>query len=80
MSEKWDVLGHELVPDHKVLSKEETEELLKRFKIEAFQMPRIKSTDPAAMACGAKPGEIVKITRKSPTAGKVLAYRYVIEG
>jgi len=28
---------------------------------------------------GAKPGDILRITRKSPTAGVYISYRYVIE-
>ena len=36
-------------------------------------------TDPAVLAIGAQPGQIVKITRKSQTAKYATFYRFVIE-
>jgi len=77
---KLDFLNHELVPKHSILTKEEAEELRKRYKIELYQLPYIKSSDPVAEIIGAKPGDVVKIIRKSPTAGEAVAYRYVLEG
>lgn len=74
----FDIFKHEHVPKHEVLTKEEVEELLKRYRIKPYQIPRIKTSDIAAMMIGAKPGDIIKITRKSPTAGSSVAYRYVI--
>lgn len=80
MAEELDITGHVLVPKHEVMPKDEVEELLRRYKITVHQLPMIKSSDPVARAIGAKPGDVVKITRRSPTAGKAIAYRYVIEG
>jgi DNA-directed RNA polymerase subunit H len=80
MVEEIDVLGHELVPKHEILSEEEKKEVLERYKIRPFQLPKLLSSDPAARAIGAKPGDVVKITRESHTAGKAIAYRYVVEG
>jgi len=67
-----------LVPKHEVLSKEEAEELLRSLGIKKEQLPKIKATDPIAKEIGAKVGDIVKITRESPTAGRSIAYRLVI--
>lgn len=75
---KFDVLEHELVPKHEILSEEEKEEVLNKYEIKASQLPQIKSDDPAAKAIGAEPGDVLKITRKSLTAGKAIAYRYVV--
>jgi len=74
----FDIFEHELVPKHEILTKEEVEELLKKYRIKPYQIPRIKASDPAAKMIGAKPGDIIKIIRKSPTAGRSVAYRYVI--
>jgi len=77
---KFDILEHELVPKHILLDKKEAEAVLEKYKIKPYQLPYIKSSDPAAEAIGAKPGDIVKIVRRSPTAGEAIAYRYVVEG
>jgi DNA-directed RNA polymerase subunit H len=42
-------------------------------------MPQIKATDPAVKAIGAKSGDLLKIIRKSATAGEHISYRYVVE-
>jgi DNA-directed RNA polymerase subunit H len=75
----FSVFEHELVPKHIVLSKEEAEEVLKKYHVKPYQLPYIKKNDPAIKEIGAKPGDIVKIIRKSPTAGEAVAYRYVVE-
>jgi len=77
---KLDLFEHELVPKHILLNKKEVEELLKLYRIAPHQLPYILESDPAAKAIEAKPGDIVKIIRKSPTASEAIAYRYVIEG
>jgi len=48
--------------------------------VKAYQLPHILSTDPAIKAIGAKPGSIIKVVRKSLTAGEAIVYRYVIRG
>ncbi len=75
----FDIFEHALVPKHEILSKKEKEELLTELKVQPYQMPQIKSTDPAVKAIGAKPGDVLKIIRKSQTAGEHIAYRYVVE-
>jgi len=77
---KLDLFEHELVPKHTLLDKKEAEKLLKQYRIAPYQLPYILESDPVEKAIGAKPGDIVKIIRKSPTAGEAIAYRYVIEG
>lgn len=74
----FNIFEHDLVPKHEILSKEEAEELLKKHHINPYQLPHIKRTDPAIFLIGAKPGDIIKITRKSPTAGIYVTYRYVV--
>ncbi len=76
---KKDILKHKLVPDHTILSKTEAKKILKELDIRQEQLPKIKVDDPVAKAIGAKPGDILKITRKSQTAGKFVTYRLVLD-
>ena len=75
----FDIFKHDLVPKHEILTPEETKELLTQYKVKPYQLPRIKVSDPAVKAIGAKLGDILRIVRESPTAGEHLAYRYVVE-
>ncbi len=74
----FNIFKHELVPKHEVVSPEEAEKLLKKYRIKGHQLPRIKASDVAVIAIGAKLGDIIKITRDSLTAGKHVTYRYVV--
>jgi len=75
---KIDVLLHELVPKHYLLTKEETKELLEKFKISVTDLPQMFEKDPVAIAIGAKEGDVVKIVRQSETTVKsVDYYRFV---
>ncbi|KYH39608.1 MAG: DNA-directed RNA polymerase subunit H [Candidatus Bathyarchaeota archaeon B63] len=74
----FNIFKHDLVPKHEILSKEEAEELLKKHHISPYQLPHIRRSDPAIFLIGAKPGDIIKIIRKSPTAGIYVTYRYVV--
>ncbi|MEM0233434.1 MAG: DNA-directed RNA polymerase subunit H [Candidatus Nezhaarchaeales archaeon] len=78
LKKKFTILDHELVPKHILLTKEEKKQLLEQLKIRPEQLPWIRASDPVAKLIGAKPGDIVKIVRKSPTAGEAIAYRFVV--
>ena len=81
MSEKKvNVFDHLMVPIHILLNEEEVEKLLNKYRIKPYQLPKIKDSDPAVIVIEAQPGDIIKILRKSPTAGEAIAYRYVVEG
>lgn len=77
---KIDPSKHELVPKHEVLSIEEAYELLKGLGIRPERLPWIRASDPIAKMINAKPGDIIKITRKSALSGEIVTYRYVISG
>ncbi len=76
---KKDILKHKLVPDHAILSKTESKKVIKQLNIHQEQLPKIKQDDPVCKAIEAKSGDILKITRKSHTAGKFVTYRLVLE-
>ncbi|MFX1393014.1 MAG: DNA-directed RNA polymerase subunit H [Promethearchaeota archaeon] len=73
-----DVLRHELVPKHVLLTKKETQDLLNKYKIGIIDLPQMFEKDPVAIAIGAKEGDVVKIIRDSKTTVKSINYyRYV---
>ena len=66
---QFNILNHQYVPQHEVLSKSETERVLKRFNItDIDQLPNISRYDPVAQAIGIRPGQVCKITRPSKTS------------
>ncbi len=71
----FDIFEHALVPRHEILTAKEKEELLAHYKVQPYQMPQIESTDPAVKVIGAKTGDILRIIRKSQTAGEHITYR-----
>lgn len=76
--EEFDIFTHRLVPKHRILGEEEKRELLARYNAKLVDLPRILITDPAVRKLGAKPGDVIEITRSSPTAGETKYYRVVI--
>jgi DNA-directed RNA polymerase subunit H len=76
----FNIFEHRLVPKHEILTSEEKEEVLKNFQVQPYQLPLLRTSDPISKVIGARPGDLVKITRASPTAGEYVSYRYVVEG
>jgi len=70
---------HVYVPKHEIMIKADAESVLKKFNCTPTQLPLIFVNDPAIVGLGVKPGDMIKITRKSGTAGVSLYYRYVVE-
>ncbi|MCY0851307.1 DNA-directed RNA polymerase subunit H [Thermoplasma acidophilum] len=79
---KFNVLDHNLVPEHHIVPEEEEKNILKELNIEKEFLPKISPNDPAIKALEAvhgkiKEGTIIKIVRKSPTMGHSVYYRVV---
>jgi len=75
----FDIFQHKLVPKQEILTEEERTELLTKFKVQPYQLPQISSVDPTVKAIGARPGDVLRVIRRSPTAGEHIAFRYVVE-
>jgi DNA-directed RNA polymerase subunit H (RpoH/RPB5) len=76
---RFNVLNHVLVPFHEIVDEEELPTVLAQYGIVKEQLPKILSDDPAARVIDAKPGQVVRVVRNSPTAGHHTAYRLVVQ-
>ncbi|PIN77092.1 DNA-directed RNA polymerase subunit H [Candidatus Woesearchaeota archaeon CG10_big_fil_rev_8_21_14_0_10_34_8] len=74
----FEVTTHSLVPEHTLLSEKEKKELFEKYNLAIPELPKIFETDPAIENLNAKSGDVVKIVKKSPTAGEAVYYRGVI--
>ncbi|AGB05259.1 DNA-directed RNA polymerase, subunit H, RpoH/RPB5 [Aciduliprofundum sp. MAR08-339] len=80
---RFNVLEHELVPEHYLVSEEEEEKILNELGVKKENLPKIKKSDAVLRVLERKYGHIpvgslIKIVRKSPTAGRVVVYRVVV--
>ncbi len=73
------VPDHVYVTKHEIMNKKEAQNVLDQFNCQPTELPLIFVTDPAILGLGVKPGDMIKITRKSGTAGESIYYRYVVE-
>ena len=81
MKTKINILNHELVPKHVILTGEQKKKVMKMYGIKKLnQFPKILESDPVIKLLKAKPGDLIKIIRKSDITGESAYYRIVIEG
>ena len=79
MTAELNVLKHEMVPEHSILDEEDEKNLFARYQIGPEHLPKIYHDDPAVLAIGARITDVIKIVRKSMTAGRAEAYRLVVK-
>ena len=74
---KIDIQDHMLVPKHEIMTEEEISEEFSDVDYDFKDLPKIKANDPVVEAIGAEPGNVLRITRESQTAGEFITYRIV---
>lgn len=72
------ISNHDLVPKHIIVSEEEKQMVLKKYRVKESQLPKILYNDPMARYLGLRKKQLVKILRKSETAGQYIVYRIVV--
>ena len=73
-----DITEHSLNPKFEKINSEEISQLIEKYKIENKTMlPIMLVSDPISRIYNFKPGDICKITRKSPTNLKCISYRLI---
>jgi DNA-directed RNA polymerase subunit H (RpoH/RPB5) len=76
---QFNISKHVLVPIHTIITKDEEKELFEMYSLKSkFQLPIILKTDPMSRYLGLKSGDIVKITRNSPSSGDYYIFRCCI--
>lgn len=74
----FDIMEHEFVPKHTILSDEEKDNVRIKYNIQNNLMPVISKNDAVAQYLGMRTGDICEIVRKSETCGDYLTYRICI--
>ena len=74
---KIDIQDHKLVPKQEIMTDEEISDEFSDVEYDFKNLPKIRSNDPVVKAIDAKPGDILRITRESQTAGVFVTYRIV---
>jgi DNA-directed RNA polymerase subunit H len=78
---RTDILDHELIPRHVILTEDEKKDVLKTYGIKKLsQFPRILKSDPVIKELKIKTGDLIKIIRKTDNAKESIYYRVVVEG
>ena len=75
---KIDIQNHMLVPEHEVMTEDEIIKEFADVDYDYRNLPKIRSDDPVVKTLdGVQPGSVLRITRKSETAGEFITYRIV---
>lgn len=73
---QFNILKHNLVPKHTLLTLDEKEQFMKKFNImDKSQIPDISFFSPVSIVLGIRPNDVVKIERYSRTAIQADFYR-----
>ena len=73
---QFNILEHELVPSHRLLTPSEAEEVKKKYNISKnSEVPDISRFSPVAQIIGLRPGDLCEVKRPSKTGIYTLFYR-----
>jgi len=76
---QFNILEHVLVPEHRVLSDSEVDDIMKKYNItDKTQFPDISIFDPVARVIGLRPNQVCHIIRASKTAIEANYYRVCV--
>jgi DNA-directed RNA polymerase subunit H (RpoH/RPB5) len=76
---KFNILKHVLVPQHIVMTDNQTQEIMKKYNIlNKIDFPEISRFDPVARAICLRPGQLCHIIRPSKTAVETNYYRICV--
>ena len=75
--QKFKVDKHILTPKHVKLGEREKAQLLEKYHVTSKELPKIIKTDSAIKELEAKQGDVIKIIRRSQTAGESIFYRVI---
>lgn len=76
----FNILEHDIVPPHRVLTDVETQAILQQYNVKSpkTQLPTISRYDPVAIAIGLRPGKVCEIIRPSPLTITTKYYRVCV--
>ena len=76
---QYNILNHTLVPEHRLLTTDEVNEIKLKYNIvDNTQFPDISRFDPVAQIIGIRPGQVCEIIRPSKTAINSFYYRICV--
>ena len=82
----FNILEHNLVPEHTLLTEEEAAKVLSELGMTKDQLPKIRKSDAAIKVLEninngpIELGSVIKVVRESETAEEFVAYRVVVMG
>ncbi|KAK9282836.1 hypothetical protein L1049_011059 [Liquidambar formosana] len=72
------VTKHILMPKHKILTAAEKQILLKKYKLEDKQLPRMLQNDAIARYYGLEKGQVMRVAYRDGITGSLVTYRCVM--
>jgi len=76
---QFNILEHILVPPHRMMNEDETQEIMKKYNLKnKSEFPDISRFDPVAQVIGLRPGRVCEIIRSSKTSIFSKYYRVCI--